>query len=310
MTPSRPIAVDLSAVVVALDESERDAHPLALVDAEGRLPTVGYDPGRRRTLALTLRDWVRETTGLELGYVEQLYTFGDSARGAEDEPEAPHIVSIGYLALTRRRGPAPAGHAWARWSHFFPWEDRRGPVPMLADIEARLRPWAAQAGGAAEERMRTAFGLGGLQWRDELLLERYELLYAARLVEEAWRDRRLPPPPDLPAFGRPGWRDNRRILATGISRLRGKLKYRPVLFELMPEEFTLYELQRAAEALQGLPLHKQNFRRMVERSGLIETTGGTSARHGGRPAALFRFISEGRWERGLAPVRFGGARRS
>jgi hypothetical protein len=104
-------------------------------------------------------------------------------------------------------------------------------------------------------------------------------------------------------------RDHRRILATAIGRLRGKLKYRPVLFELMGETFTLTELQRAAEAVSGVALHKQNFRRMVERSGLIEPTGTTSTRLGGRPAAEYRFGAEAIWERRAAAVRFGGARR-
>ncbi|SET61186.1 NUDIX hydrolase [Oceanicella actignis] len=309
MASARPIAVDLSAVIVALDESERDAQPLALVTDQGRLPSVGYDPGRGRTLALALRDSVRRTTGLSLGYIEQLYTFGDSARAPEDDPGAPHVVSIGYLALTRRGPEPPPGHQWVPWRQFFPWEDRRGPAPALDEIESRLRVWTEGRGAAERERARMLFGLDGAPWRDELTLERYELLYAAELVEEAWRDRGAAPPPDLPRLGLAGWRDNRRILATGVSRLRGKLKYRPVLFELMPDEFTLFELQRAAEAVSGVPLHKQNFRRMVEKSGLLEPTGRTSSRLGGRPAALFRFVSDGRWERGLVPVRFGGARR-
>ncbi len=83
--------------------------------------------------------------------------------------------------------------------------------------------------------------------------------------------------------------DHRRILATGLGRLRGKLKYRPVVFELMPEAFTLSALQRAVEAIAGLPLHKQNFRRGVERTGLVEPIGRLSAATGGRPAELFRF---------------------
>jgi hypothetical protein len=83
--------------------------------------------------------------------------------------------------------------------------------------------------------------------------------------------------------------DHRRILATGIARLRAKIKYRPVVFELMPECFTLLALQRAVEALAGLRLHKQNFRRLIEQQELVEETGGMESDTGGRPAKLFRF---------------------
>ena len=76
--------------------------------------------------------------------------------------------------------------------------------------------------------------------------------------------------------------DHRRILATGIARLRAKIKYRPVVFELMPPPFTLLQLQRAVEALAGRLLHKQNFRRLIEQQGLVEETGESADR---RPAA-------------------------
>jgi hypothetical protein len=82
--------------------------------------------------------------------------------------------------------------------------------------------------------------------------------------------------------------DHRRVAATALSRLRGKLTYRPLVFDLMPETFTLSHLQRTVEALAGQKQHTQNFRRLVERGGLVEGTG----RHvntGGRPAELFRF---------------------
>ena len=86
--------------------------------------------------------------------------------------------------------------------------------------------------------------------------------------------------------------DHRRILATGIARLRAKIKYRPVVFELMPTAFTLLQLQRAVEALAGRPLHKQNFRRLIDQQGLVEETGEISAETGGRPAKLYRFRRE------------------
>jgi hypothetical protein len=83
--------------------------------------------------------------------------------------------------------------------------------------------------------------------------------------------------------------DHRRILASALGRLRGKLKYRPVVFELLPASFTLLELQQTVEALAGQELHKQNFRRLVETAGLVERTARVRRETGGRPAALFRF---------------------
>jgi hypothetical protein len=86
--------------------------------------------------------------------------------------------------------------------------------------------------------------------------------------------------------------DHRRILATAMGRLRAKLKYRPVIFELMPAVFTLTALQRTVEAISGRHLHKQNFRRLVESTALVEPTGDTTHATGGRPAALYRFRRE------------------
>jgi hypothetical protein len=83
--------------------------------------------------------------------------------------------------------------------------------------------------------------------------------------------------------------DHRRILATGIARLRAKIKYHPVVFELMPDTFTLLQLQRCVEALAGKQVHKPNFRRLIEQQELVEETGETSQDTGGRPAKLFRF---------------------
>ena len=86
--------------------------------------------------------------------------------------------------------------------------------------------------------------------------------------------------------------DHRRMLATALGRMRGKLKYRPVVFELLPKRFTLSQLQRVVEALAGNKLHTQNFRRLVEHGGLVERTGEHEHATGGRPAALFRFRHE------------------
>src|SRR6202040_3274382 len=129
-----------------------------------------------------------------------------------------------------------------------------------------------------------AFGLSGRSWNEELTLQRYELLYEAGLVPEA---KRRGPADPLP--GASMKHDHRRILATGIARLRAKIKYRPVVFELMPPRFTLLQLQRTVEALAGRRLHKQNFRRLIEQQDLVEETGERATETGGRPAKLYRF---------------------
>ena len=98
--------------------------------------------------------------------------------------------------------------------------------------------------------------------------------------------------------------DHRRILATAMGRLRAKLKYRPVVFELLPPAFTLTTLQRTVEAISGQHLHKQNFRRLVESAALVEPTGETVTT-GGRPAALFRFRREVVQERPAPGLRLG-----
>ena len=279
-------------------------------DSWDALPFGPFDPLRHRTLDIGLRDWVQEQTHLALGYVEQLYTFGDRGRNAMEVNEAgAHVVSVGYLALTRTNESEQEGAAWRDWYQFFPWEDWRDGKPAIIDeaIAPLLRAWAAgQADASPEEltrgkrrdRMRLYFGLDGVQWDDEKVLERYELLYEAGLLREAARDgRRNASSAETEQSGQqmlglPMQFDHRRILATSMSRLRAKLKYRPVAFELMPPVFTLYELQRTVEALLGLHVHKQNFRRLVEKGGLVERTGKMTTRTGGRPAEQFRFRRE------------------
>ena len=101
--------------------------------------------------------------------------------------------------------------------------------------------------------------------------------------------------------------DHRRILATALGRLRGKIRYRPVVFELLSETFTLRQLQSVVEALSGTRLHTQNFRRLVERGGLVEGTGEQEAT-GGRPAELFAFRREVLTERPRPGVGVPGSR--
>ena len=116
----------------------------------------------------------------------------------------------------------------------------------------------------------------------------------AGMIEEALRDGRAAAMQwdEAPNLGLPMRFDHRRILATSIARIRAKIKYRPVIFELMAAEFTLFELQKTVEAILGPHLHKQNSRRLVESAGLVEPTGELRVKTGGRPAKLYRFRQE------------------
>ena len=301
------VTIDLSAVVVAVAEDE----PRVLTVGGGETLPSGPFVSGHRTLELGLRDWVASQTGLTLGYVEQLYTFADLDRGEGDA----RAVSVGYLALVRAGRLAAAGDAaWQSWYRYFPWEDwRAGPPAVLTDvIRPRLEGWAAAATGAEArarraERSHIAFGEGSAGWSDELVLERFELLYEAGLVPEALRRAKAK---EATVPGQPMQQDHRRILATAIARLRGKIKYRPVVFELMPPAFTLLKLQRTVEGLAGTRLHKQNFRRLVAQQGLVEETGAVETETGGRPAKQVRFRREVLHERPAPGVRLPAGRGS
>ena len=291
----RAVAIELNAVLVALIGDE----PQVLTLEDGALLPSGPFEGDHPTLQTGLRAWVERQTHHPLGYVEQLYTFADRYR---ESTMGYRIVSISYLGLTRERAPAGQHEpGWQSFYRYFPWEDwREGPPKILARaVLPRLKGWveAVSAGARRERRQRVDGTFDVDAWNEELVLQRYELLYEAGLVPEAGRPRK---PVGDPVPGEPMHYDHRRILATGIARLRAKIKYRPVVFELMPPDFTLGQLQRAVEALAGRPLHKQNFRRQVEQQGLVEETGAVTTGTGGRPAKLFRFRREIVLERAVA----------
>ncbi len=265
------------------------------------LPLGNLDPLAHPTLERGFARLGFELTALKLGYVEQLYTFGDSGRDPTAETPDRRLISISYLALTSASALAgqsmPIGAIGMGFSH-----GKTGAAAARTSsrqISCRaLEAWTGNAEDAAirdfrRDRVAMAFGGGRISWDPARTLDRYELLYEANLVDES---RRVPANVRCagklgqdPVFGQPMARDHRRVLATAISRLRGKLTYRPVVFELIPESFTLLQLQRMVETLAGIRLHKQNFRRLVDRGGLVEPTGKRETRTGGRPAEHYRF---------------------
>lgn len=288
--------VELTAVVVAVTGNE----PRVLTVQNGcGLPSGPLESGHR-TLQAGLRSWVERQTHHPLGYIEQLYTFADRDRTRNEVPG--RVISISYLGLTHEARTSGAdGPDWRGWYRYFPWEDwRNGPPPIVdREIMPCLKRWTNAAPGGASrksraERIAVDFGVGKMGWNEDLVLQRYEILYEAMLIPEARRQTGA----DGPLIaGEKMVHDHRRILATGIARLRAKIKYRPVVFELVPADFTLLQLQRSVEALAGRKLHKQNFRRLIEQQRLVEETGVVSHETGGRPAKLFRFRPEVEIER-------------
>jgi hypothetical protein len=362
-----PIGIRISAALITMDQNE----PMVLTlgaPSGGRSPLTGdgasllrlpaglLQPREHGNLDAALRALVSAQTGFELGYSEQLYTFGEQGRatgpsllplesdGAADRKQSSDdqqdMVSIGYLALLAATAVATQGGHWVSCYAVLPWEDwRAGKPAVLADlIEPQLEEWAfrpsrllpeAQAEGyslSRRGRIDLAFGLNGAAWDEERALERHEILYEAGLLCEVRRDSRLAGQsaeaspsrdpltlaepmrlPNLP-LGMPLAYDHRRMLAMALGRLRAKIKYRPIVFELMDETFTLFELQRTVEAILGTPLHKQNFRRLVETTGLVEEVGDIRAKTGGRPAKLFRFRPHVVLERSAPGVRIKSMR--
>ncbi len=340
---TKPIAIGLSAVILAVTDEEprvltvehlpSTSLPSAPSTPEEEhapaLPFAPLDPIGHRTLELGLRDHVLSQTGMELGYVEQLYTFGDRDRLYGYDEHTPRLISVAYLALVQETRALLQDAHWVGCYRFFPWEDwRNGTPPILEDtIYPAVREWVENADSPEEqtqrqERAAITFGWGQAPWDGYRVLERYELLYEMGLIPEAQRDegagntvfplgqqtksKSATREKQRDSLGSPMALDHRRILSTALGRLRGKIKYRPVVFELLPDTFTLLRLQRVVEALAGLQLHKQNFRRLIERGGLVEGSGKLDTQTGGRPAKLFRFRREVLRERPTSGVGLPG----
>jgi hypothetical protein len=293
--------IELNAVIVAVAETV----PYLLTGPNLALPSGPFETGHR-TLEQGLRAWAKKQDAPPLGYVEQLYTFADRDRAAGASGRS---VSIGYLALVHEAEPGPQ---WSPWYQHFPWEDHRdGEPPVIAKkIMPGLKVWKKAGPDAATKRERAdrvgiAFPSDPKHWNEELVLQRYELLWEAGLVAETGKVTVKSSTAHGIAkaknsLGLSMLHDHRRILATAMARLRAKIKYRPVVFELLPPAFTLLHLQTTVEALAGLRLHKQNFRRLVETQGLVEETGAIASGRSGRPAKLFSFRRDVLRERAAA----------
>ncbi|NYT38704.1 hypothetical protein ERD78_16630 [Allopusillimonas soli] len=306
------VEAELVAVLVAVNQGR----PRVLTRAGHHALPAGPFQSSHRSLQAGMRAWVEAQTHHPLGYVEQLYTFADRDRA---DQAGRRVISVSYLGLTREGDEAAPAHeaGWRDWYFYFPWEDWRSGRPGMLDTAMlpALHDWCNAADGCTRQtrmqRVADTFGHNHAAWNEELVLQRYELLFEAGLVPEAARrpaahpnslpfEERGPSFPKEAAWGHDMQHDHRRILATAMARLRAKIRYRPVVFELMPGEFTLLQLQQAFEAVAGRPLHKQNFRRFIEQQALVEETGRMTRGAAGRPAKLFQFRGDILRERAIA----------
>ena len=296
-------ATELVAVLVAVTNGQARV----LTTHQGQSLPAGVLSPLHRSLQKGVRVWVEEQTAQPLGYLEQLYTFVDTQRG---QAAKQLWLSVSYVGLVTEVASANLNlqAKWMDWYAFFPWEDRR-MVQVERDkaILEALTAWIEASADLETQQFRQQrvdmyWGQGEWSWSEELALQRYELMYETGMLQESAE----PNAALLPYTGIAMQGDHRRIFATAISRLRAKIKYRPLIFDLMPAEFTLLQLQQSIETLAGLTLHKPNFRRLIQHQDLIEPTGDSVMQERGRPAQLYRFkpnvLKEQSLARGKMPL--------
>src|ERR1700679_2370040 len=157
---STDVVIGLSGVVIAIKDGEAAALTVRPRDHGQTSPLEGlpfgpFDPDGHRTFELALREFVTRQTRFELGFVEQLYTFGDKGRDAplaDVGAGAARVISVGYLALAPLALETQAPDtAWSSFLDFFPWEDWRRGRPEI--IDNRIIPALAAWAGRSETRL-------------------------------------------------------------------------------------------------------------------------------------------------------------
>jgi hypothetical protein len=341
-------SIGLSAVLISVDETTPRLLTVHRGGEGLGLPSTHLDDRIDRTLQQGVRRLVSSETGLPVRYFEQLYTFGDRGRVAGGRELAVAYLALArYQAVDGPNEPSWLScYELFPWEDWRSGQPALLDDVILPAIDEWLAGSSPDELPTRRERAELTFGVGQALWDPVRVLDRYELAYELGIVGEASS---VPVPVSASALprvsgsasasvsvpgtagdsatardgavagargnaanggiGMPLALDHRRIAAAALERLRGKLAYRPVVFEVLPETFTLSRLQQVVEALAGQVLHKQNFRRLVASANLVEPTGEWDQRTGGRPAELYRFRREVSRERpapGLGLRRLGG----
>ena len=322
-----PWSLTVDVLALAVDVATEDLHAMLIVRGQpGPFHRYHAWPGGfvrwendRDGSAAALRELEEETGQTEPDYLEELRTY--DALGRDPRQFAGHpdpatgkwisrgtrVVSRAFLALLRKEGRVlkcdPVSDAaaceWVSVYAYLPWEDVRtgAGVTTLRRIRQALEQWADAAPAAAREerhrRIDRYFGLA--QWNEEEARSRWDLLFEARLVEEAWRDRWGRREPDAPRtlYGEALAFDHRTMLADALGALRSKIKREPEAARaLIGSEFKLSEFQSVYEAVGGRRLYRSNFRRAVSLSSstIVAPSGQKESPSGrGKPAELYDF---------------------
>ena len=206
---------------------------------------------------------LKEETGVENVYIEQLYTFGEVNRD-----NRTRVISVGNLALVSKEKIRYSKDSLVKESKWF-WIDKE-LVSTKTDEKFMTNTWILSL---KSEDDNTKIKYEILEQTERTILRKNKRTY--KLLEESTEEL---------AF------DHYNILDIGIDRLRNKIKYTQVAFNLLPRLFTVKELQYVYEGIMGREI--LNFRRKMA-DMIIETDEKIEGKPY-RPAQVFKF--NGNWE--------------
>lgn len=243
-------------------------------------------------LSGTANRTLSDAVGSQPGYLEQLYSFG----GVERSAEAQRLVTIAYWALyggewradpqrhTAASGEGPGGDA----VHEDSADRERQPAGHAAIAQApRARRWddpdPVETTVPVIAAQGTEAPVGAPQAHEGFV----DALRLSSGAEEAARNVAWFPVDALPELAF----DHAEIVAHALARLRSKTEYAQVAHRFLGESFTLAQLRRVHEAVQGRAVDPANFRRQALAQGSLEETGGVESGTRHRPAKLYRFVA-------------------
>lgn len=206
---------------------------------------------------------LREETGVDDVYLEQLYTFSDPGR----DPRT-WVMSCSYMALIDS-----------------------SKVQVVAGDDADHAAWFQVSYRLLREQKDLLEEGYQMTWQYELKLTREDITMSA-VVERRVTSTEATSATEYAILENDGLAfDHAKIITCAIERLRGKVKYTDIALHLMPKQFTLTELQQVYEVILGKELLKAAFRRKV--AHLVQETDHFRENAGHRPSRLYRRNWEG-----------------